>query len=192
MAQEESGLAARFFLSLPPRGTAAWKDCIALEALGEVEKLVGPSIEGLGFDLVRVHLTGGGAPTLQIMAERKDRREMSVEDCAEISRLVSALLDVEDPIAGSYTLEVSSPGLDRPLVRAEDYERFAGFEVRVETHRSIEGRKRFRGRLVGRRGADVVIAVEDVEHAIPFGEVLRGKLMLTDALIADAMKGRGR
>ena len=163
-----------------------------MERIDEVESLVGPSIEGMGYDLVRVRLTGGGAPTLQIMAERKDRGEMSVDDCAEISRLVSALLDVEDPIAGSYTLEVSSPGLDRPLVRAEDYERFAGSEVRVETRRAIEGRRRFRGRLVGRRGSQVVVAVDGVEHAIPFGDVLRGKLMLTDALIADAMKGRGR
>lgn len=163
-----------------------------MEPVGEVERLVGPSIEGLGYELVRVHLTGGGAPTLQIMAERKDRREMSVDDCAEISRLISAVLDVDDPIPGSYTLEVSSPGLDRPLVRAGDYERFAGCEVRVETRTPIDGRKRFRGRLVGRRGEQVVIAIGDVEHAIPFAEVLRGKLILTDALVADAMKGRGR
>ncbi len=163
-----------------------------MEAIGEVERLVGPPIEGLGYELVRVRLTGGGAPTLQIMAERKDRHEMSVDDCAEISRLISAVLDVDDPFAGAYTLEVSSPGLDRPLVRAGDYERFAGCEVRVETHRPIDGRKRFRGRLVGRRGTDVVVAVGEVEHAIPFDDVLRGKLMLTDELIADAMKGRGR
>lgn len=163
-----------------------------MQAIGEVERLVGPSIEGLGYELVRVRLTGGGVPTLQVMAERKDRREMSVDDCAEISRLISAVLDVEDPIPGSYTLEVSSPGLDRPLVRAGDYERFAGFEVRVETRRPIAGRKRFRGRLVGRRGEDVVVAIGDVEHAFPFDEVLRGKLVLTDALIADAMKGRDR
>ena len=163
-----------------------------MEPVGEVERLVGPPIEGLGYELVRVRLTGGGAPTLQIMAERKDRREMSVDDCAEISRLISAVLDVDDPIPGSYTLEVSSPGLDRPLVRAGDYERFAGCEVRVETRTPIDGRKRFRGRLVGRRGEQVVIAIGDVEHAIPFAEVLRGKLMLTDALVADAMKGRGR
>ena len=163
-----------------------------MEPVGEVERLVGPPIEGLGYELVRVRLAGGGVPTLQIMAERKDRREMSVDDCAEISRLISAVLDVDDPIPGSYTLEVSSPGLDRPLVRAGDYERFAGCEVRVETRGPIDGRKRFRGRLVGRRGEQVVIAVGDVEHAIPFAEVLRGKLMLTDALVADAMKGRGR
>lgn len=163
-----------------------------MEPIGEVERLVGPPIEGLGYELVRVRLTGGGVPTLQIMAERKDRREMSVDDCAEISRLISAVLDVDDPIPGSYTLEVSSPGLDRPLVRAGDYERFAGCEVRVETRGPIDGRKRFRGRLVGRRGEQVVIAIGDVEHAIPFAEVLRGKLMLTDGLVADAMKGRGR
>ena len=163
-----------------------------MDAVREVERLVGPPIDGLGYELVRVRLTGGGTPTLQIMAERKDRGEMSVDDCAEISRLVSALLDVEDPVSGSYTLEVSSPGLDRPLVRAGDYDRFAGSEVRVETRGPIGGRKRFRGRLVGRRGEDVVVAVGDVEHAIPFDEVLRGKLMLTDATIADAMKGRGR
>ena len=163
-----------------------------MEPVGEVERLVGPPIEGLGYELVRVRLTGGGVPTLQIMAERRDRREMSVDDCAEISRLISAVLDVDDPIPGSYTLEVSSPGLDRPLVRAGDYERFAGCEVRVETRTPIDGRKRFRGRVVGRRGEQVVIAIGDVEHAIPFAEVLRGKLMLTDALVADAMKGRGR
>ncbi len=163
-----------------------------MEPIGEVERLVGPPIEGLGYELVRVRLTGGGVPTLQIMAERKDRREMSVDDCAEISRLISAVLDIDDPIPGSYTLEVSSPGLDRPLVRAGDYERFAGCEVRVETRGTIDGRKRFRGRLVGRRGEQVVIAIGDVEHAIPFAEVLRGKLMLTDALVVDAMKGRGR
>lgn len=158
-----------------------------------VERLVEPAIAAMGFELVRVRLSGGRSRrVLQIMAEPHAAATMNVDDCAEISRTVSALLDVEDPIAGSYTLEVSSPGLDRPLVRAGDYDRFAGSEVRVETRRPIGGRKRFRGRLVGRRGEDVVVAVGDVEHAIPFDEVLRGKLMLTDAAIADAMKGRGR
>src|SRR5712675_2493030 len=104
----------------------------------------------MGYRLVRVAVLGAGRATLQIMAERRDDASMTVDDCADISRSVSALLDVADPIAGAYTLEVSSPGIDRPLVRPEDYERFTGFEARIELARPVDGRKRFRGRLLGR------------------------------------------
>ena len=103
----------------------------------------------MGYRLVRVMITSGRRATLQVMAEPFDDRPMTVEDCAEISRSVSALLDVADPIAGAYMLEVSSPGIDRPLVRPEDYDRFSGFEARIELARPLEGRKRFRGRLLG-------------------------------------------
>src|SRR3546814_4087032 len=99
----------------------------------EVDRIIAPSLEAMGYELVRVHLSGAGRLTLQIMAERTDRATMTVEDCAEISRAVSALLDVEDPIAGPYTLEVSSPGIDRPLTPLADFDRFAGFDARVET-----------------------------------------------------------
>ncbi len=162
-------------------------DLLAIEAL---ERLVEPPLDGLGYDLVRVRLDGGAAQTLQIMAERKDRAEMRVEDCAEISRAVSALLDVEDPIPGAYTLEVSSPGLARPLVRLSDYDRFSGREARVETWQPIEGRRRFKGRLAGVRGQSVLMMCEGVEREIPFERVARGKLLLTDALVAAAMKGQ--
>ena len=102
----------------------------------------------MGYELVRVHYgSGSGRPTLQIMAERLDRQPMTVDDCAEISRNISALLDVEDPLEDAYLLEVSSPGIDRPLIRPADYERFAGFEARLELTRPIEGRRRFRGRI---------------------------------------------
>src|SRR4051812_41161005 len=101
----------------------------------------------MGYRLVRVAVLGAGRTTLQIMAERRDDAPMTVDDCAAISRAVSALLDVADPIASAYTLEVSSPGIDRPLVRPEDYDRFAGFEARIELSQPVSGRKRLRGRL---------------------------------------------
>src|SRR5690554_5392970 len=109
-----------------------------------VGALIEPSLEEMGYELVRVQLTGGPRPGLQIMAERADRAQMSVEDCAAISRAISAILDVEDPIAGAYTLEVSSPGIDRPLTRPEDFDRFQGFEARIECREAVEGRRRLR------------------------------------------------
>ena len=167
-----------------------------MPSMAELEQLFAPSLEALGYDVVRV--TMGGAVkmrTLQVMAERKDRRTMTVEDCAEVSRVLSALLDVEDPIQGSYSLEVSSPGIDRPLVRPEDYTRFAGFEARVETRQPIEGRRRFRGRLKGVEDDRVIMNVMDVEDsavaiAIPLSDIERAKLVLTDELIKKSTQGR--
>src|SRR5690606_25713880 len=103
----------------------------------------------MGYDVVRVRFTGDSGRTLQIMVERQDRRPMTVDDCADVSRQVSALLEVEDPVPGSYVLEVSSPGIDRPLVRLDDFSRFAGFEARLETGQPVAGRRRFRGRIKG-------------------------------------------
>jgi ribosome maturation factor RimP len=164
--------------------------------MAELEQLFAPSLAALGFDVVRVTM-GGAAKTrtLQVMAERKDRRTMTVEDCAEVSRVLSALLDVEDPIQGSYSLEVSSPGIDRPLVRPEDYTRFAGFEARVETRQPIEGRRRFRGRLRGVEDDRVIMNVIDVDDsavaiAIPLSDIERAKLVLTDELIKKSTQGR--
>ena len=167
-----------------------------MPSMAELEQLFAPSLQALGYDVVRV--TMGGAVkmrTLQVMAERKDRRTMTVEDCAEVSRVLSALLDVEDPIQGSYSLEVSSPGIDRPLVRPEDYTRFAGFEARVETRQPIEGRRRFRGRLKGVEDDRVIMNVMDVEDsavaiAIPLSDIERAKLVLTDELIKKSTQGR--
>jgi len=154
-----------------------------------ISALVEPSIESMGYDLVRVLFQGRQSLTLQIMAERRDGLAMTVEDCADISRAVSAILDVEDPITAAYTLEVSSPGIDRPLCRARDYERFAGFEIKLETLMPIEGRKRFRGKLLGLDGEGRVrLLAEPGDMTIPLTEVKGAKLVLTDELIAAAMK----
>lgn len=154
--------------------------------IGRIAALVEPSLAAMGYRLVRVALTSGRRATLQIMAERQDDVAMSVEDCAEISRSLSALLDVADPIAGSYLLEVSSPGIDRPLVRAEDYDRFAGFEARIELAEPLAGRRRFRGRLLGTHENDVRLLTETGEVCLPLAAVQRAKLVLTEALIAAA------
>jgi ribosome maturation factor RimP len=151
----------------------------------EIARIIEPSLQAMGYALVRVMQTGGKQrPTVQVMAERRDEAPMTVEDCAEISRSVSALLDVEDPIAGAYTLEVSSPGIDRPLVRPADYDRFAGFEAKIELSESLDGRKRFRGRLLGRRDDQVRLVAESGEVLLPLNRIARAKLVLTDELIA--------
>ena len=160
-----------------------------MDAAKRIAELIAPALESMGFVLVRVRLTGSQRAVLQVMAERPDG-QMNVDDCAEVSRVVSAILDVEDPISGAYTLEVSSPGIDRPLVRLGDYERFAGNEARLETQSTIAGRKRFRGRILGRSGDLVRLAVEGEEVAIPFGEIASAKLVLTDELIAASLKPR--
>jgi ribosome maturation factor RimP len=148
--------------------------------------LIAGPLEGLGYELVRVQLSGGNRPVLQVMAERADGAAMTVEDCAEISHTVSALLDAEDPIAGPYTLEVSSPGIDRPLTRPRDFERFAGFEARIETHQVIGGRRRFKGRLLGLEGDFVSLSVEDATVRLPIEAIAKARLVLTDELIAAA------
>jgi len=157
-----------------------------------VEALIAPSLTGLGYEVVRVKLMGTARPTLQIMAGRLDERAMTVEDCAAISRTVSAILDVEDPISGAYTLEVSSPGLDRPLVRPNDFERFAGLEAKIELRESLNGRRRYRGVLAGCADAVVTIVTEDGTAALPFDEIDNAKLVITDELLAagsaDALK----
>ncbi|WP_119461716.1 ribosome maturation factor RimP [Rhodospirillaceae bacterium SYSU D60014] len=155
-----------------------------MDKAAQIERMIAPSLAAMGYDIVRVMLMGGQRSTLQVMAERTDQQEMTVEDCAEISRAVSALLDVEDPIASAYTLEVSSPGIDRPLTRPADFERFAGFEAKLEARAPVEGRKRFRGRLLGFEDGFVRIATPEGEAAVPVDDIQRAKLVLTDDLIA--------
>ena len=157
-----------------------------------IAEAIEPSLEATGYRLVRVVITSGRRPTLQVMAERRDDQPMTVEDCAQISHSVSAILDVADPIAGAYMLEVSSPGIDRPLVRAEDYDRFSGFEARIELARPIEGRKRFRGRLLGTSAESVRLVTETGEVKLPFADVTRAKLVLTDDLLAAARRATPR
>ena len=164
-----------------------------MDKTADIARLIEPTLQAMGFELVRVQFGGGQhRPTLQIMAERIDRQPMAVEDCAEISRNLSALLDVEDPLPGSYLLEVSSPGIDRPLIRPADYERFAGFEARLETTAPIEGRKRFRGKLMGLAGDRVRLAEEGGELTLPLEQINKAKLLLTDALIAATAAGPKR
>jgi len=156
-----------------------------------IRAAIEPTIEDMGFRLVRVQMSGTVRPVLQIMAEPADGRAMTVEHCADVSRALSAVLDVEDPIGGAYTLEVSSPGVDRPLVRPEDFERFAGFDARVELETPIEGQRRFKGRLCGLDAdGSVLLGEGEARMRVPFGAVRRAKLVLTDALLAaHAQKG---
>lgn len=149
-----------------------------------IGEIVEPTLDGMGYELVRARVTGSQRPVLQIMADRVDGAGMTVEDCAAISRAVSVLLDVEDPIAGAYTLEVSSPGIDRPLVRHRDFERYKGHEARIELGRLLDGRRRFRGRLLGTTPDGVRIETTEGEVELPFGEIDNAKLVLTDELVA--------
>jgi ribosome maturation factor RimP len=150
----------------------------------EIARIIEPGLKAMGYRLVRVAVTGARRATLQVMAERRDEAPMSVDDCALISRSISALLDVADPIADAYTLEVSSPGIDRPLVRPEDYDRFAGFEARIELSEPLGGRKRYRGRLLGRADEHVRMMGDAGEVRVPLGIITRAKLVLTDDLLA--------
>jgi len=145
----------------------------------------------MGYEVVRVQISGGQRSILQIMAERADGAPMTVEDCADISRSVSALLDVEDPIREAYTLEVSSPGIDRPLTRLKDFERFAGFEARLESRMAIDGRKRFKGMLKGVEDGLVCVDTEQGPARLEFDNILRAKLVLTDELIRASQEQEG-
>ena len=165
--------------------------------LGEVERLIAPSVEAMGFRLVQLSMSGGeqSQPTLQVMAEPLDDGDMNVNQCAELSRAISAILDVEDPVSTAYLLEVSSPGVDRPLIRPEDFQRYTGFQARIEAESPIDGRRRFVGRLQGLNDGLVNIAVTDSddsvkEFAIPLDTIARAKLVLTDGLIRDTLKKR--
>ena len=145
--------------------------------------MIEPSLAAMGYRTVRVLMTNGRRATLQIMAERLDDLPITLDDCAEISRSISALLDVVDPIAGAYTLEISSPGIDRPLVRAEDYDRFRGFEAKIELATPLQGQRRFRGRLIGIAEGALRLLTEAGEMRLPLNAVGRAKLIVTDDLI---------
>lgn len=152
-------------------------------------EIITPVIEDMGFELVRVRLMGGKTHTLQIMAERPEGG-IEVDECAQISTAVSAVLDVEDPITEAYTLEVSSPGIDRPLTRLKDFEEFEGYEAKLETSELIDGRKRFKGVLTGVEGNEVLINIEEGTVGLNFDWLYDAKLVLTDELIRDMLKAR--
>lgn len=167
----------------------------------ELAALIEPVLDGLGFRLVRVQLSGGqAAATLQVMAERSDG-SMSIEDCEAVSRQLSPVLDVADPIAGAYRLEISSPGIDRPLVRPSDFETWAGYEARIEMKELIDGRRRFRGTIEGYEDGEARIEVDlepqgKVVIGLPVGLIAESKLVLSDDLVRESLrrakKSKGR
>ena len=143
----------------------------------------------MGYGLVLVKLADGkGRKTLTVMAERTDDQMMSFDDCTEISRTVSALLDVEDPIQSAYNLEVCSPGIDRPLTRLNDFKRFEGFEAKIETMLPVDGRKRFKGELEGIESELIMLAMPEGKVKIPFPQIRTAKLVMTDALAEDHLR----
>ena len=148
-------------------------------------KQIEPEVKSLGYDLVRVAMIGGTSdPTLQVMAERPDTRQLDLADCETISRRLSDWLDSNDPIESGYRLEVSSPGIDRPLTRPQDWNDWAGFDARVKLGEPLGGRKQFEGRIIGLDGESARMDVERVgEIALPLADIASAKLILTDALI---------
>ena len=165
-------------------GTKAHKE-FPLADIAALTALIEPEAKALGFDLVRVAMFGGKSdPTLQIMAERPDTRQLDLSDCEALSRRVSEILDASDPIEEAYRLEVSSPGIDRPLTRLQDFADWAGYDARLKLVEPMQGRKQFEARLDGLEGDAVKVYAERVgEMVIPYGQIVSAKLVLTDALI---------
>lgn len=158
-----------------------------------IVEIIAPVIEDMGYEVVRVRLMSGKEQTLQIMAQKPDGT-IEVDECAEISTAVSAVLDVEDPIIEAYTLEVSSPGIDRPLTRLKDFDQWNGYVAKIETSELIEGRRRFKGTLAGTEDDEVLIEIEEhgepVTIGLKFEWLSDAKLVLTDELIRDVLRGR--
>lgn len=161
--------------------------------------LAAPLIEDMGYQLIRIRMTGqeGGGSVVQIMADRSDAL-ITIDDCEQISRALSALLDVEDPISGNYVLEVSSPGMARPLCRPVDFERWAGFEAKLELGRPVDGRKRFRGRVDGFENGEARLEVElegyDTPQTLGFrlADIAEARLVATDEMMEQSLKARGK
>ena len=152
-------------------------------------ELINPVIIDMGFELVRLRLMSGKEVTLQIMVARPDGF-INVDECADVSTAISALLDVENPIIDSYSLEVSSPGIDRPLTRIKDFEEFEGYDARLETLELIDGRKRFKGTLAGTNGSEIMINLDEGTIGLEFEWLAEAKLILTDELIKEMLRQR--
>ena len=152
-------------------------------------EILTPVIEDMGFELVRLRVMGGDNPTVQIMADRP-QGGIEVDDCAQISTAVSATMDVEDPIEANYTLEVSSPGIDRPLTRLKDFDLWQGYEAKLETTELIDGRRRFKGPLAGTENDEVLITISEGTIGLKFEWLSDAKLVLTDDLIRDVLRAR--
>lgn len=165
-------------------------DLIAKAAIDRrLAEIITPVIEDMGFELVRVRLMGGQTKTMQIMVERPTGG-IEVDECAEVSLAISAVLDVEDPISDQYTLEVSSPGIDRPLTRLKDFDAFEGYDAKIETADLIDGRKRFKGVLAGVEGDEVLINIDEGTVGLKFDWLADAKLILTDELIKEMLRQR--
>lgn len=188
------GPRARFFVPDRRVEYQMTNDLIAKAAIDRrLAEIITPVIEDLGYELVRIRLMSGKTTTMQIMADKPDGG-IEVDDCAEISNAVSATLDVEDPILDAYTLEVSSPGIDRPLTRLKDFEMFEGYEAKIETAELIDGRRRFKGELAGIEGDEVLINIpegsETITIGLQFDWLSDAKLVLTDDLIKEMLRQR--
>ena len=160
-----------------------------MDTIERITHIIEPSLESMGYNLVQVKLADGTRrKTLTIMAERLDDVFMSFDDCTQISQTVSALLDVDDPITGAYDLEVSSPGLDRPLTKLADFTRYAGYEIKCDMLIPVEGRKRFKGILKGITGQTISIEVDGAPLSFAFGNIRTAKLVVTDDLVAETLR----
>ncbi|WP_308917635.1 ribosome maturation factor RimP [Jannaschia sp. LMIT008] len=169
-------------------------DLIAKTALDRrLAAIVTPVIEDMGFELVRLRMQGGNTPTLQVMAERPDGR-IEVDDCADISNMLSATLDVEDPIDGEYVLEVGSPGIDRPLTRLKDFDTWQGYDAKVELSEPVDDQKRFRGIVQGTEGDEILLEIDRpggrVVIGLTFDLLAEAKLVLTDELVRETLRQR--
>ena len=150
----------------------------------QIERAIAPVLAAMGYEVVRIRLGGGMQTVLQVMIERADRVPLTVDDCAAASRAISAQFENDNLPAADYALEVSSPGIDRPLVRLADFARFAGFEAKVEMGEPLDGRRRFRGRLQGAGDGCVRMTVDDQDVSLPYDGIRAAKLVLTDELLA--------
>ncbi len=160
-----------------------------MQLTDRIAAMIEPGLDAMGYEVVRVQLNGArDSQTLQIMCDRQDETPITVDDCARISRMISAVLDVEDPIATGYNLEISSPGLDRPLTRPKDFDRYFGFDIHIQLRTAMLGRKRFKGVLQGLENGFVKLATGDGNIRLALDDIEKAKLVLTDALVAAAQK----
>ena len=183
--RNSNGPRARFFVS-----EDQMNDLIAKAAIDRrIAEIITPVVEDMGFEVVRVRLMTGKESILQVMAQKADGT-IEVDECGQISTAISAVMDVEDPILDAYTLEVSSPGIDRPLTRLKDFDQWDGFEAKIETEDLIDGRRRFKGQLAGTDGDEVLITIPEGTIGLKFEWLSDAKLVLTDELIRDVLRGR--
>ncbi len=181
---------APVFLCPNDKSESMMNDLIAKAAIDRrIAEIITPVVEDMGFEVVRVRLMSGKESILQIMVQRPDG-QIEVDECGQVSTALSAVLDVEDPILDVYNLEVSSPGIDRPLTRMKDFDQWEGFEAKIETDELIDGRRRFKGQLAGTEGDEVLIEIAEGTIGLKFEWLSDAKLVLTDELIRDVLRGR--